>query len=944
MEFFNILKSLTIILFLFCGLSSGKSSNVDPRYADQNVSSIAISLLKTSARVSAIGKDAFPDSKFVNSTTSMPERSFSTVINSDESIRSIEPSSSLGHSYSFSNLIVTAYSESDSTLDLIQYPTRTSPNSGTIPESSALRDISSRKSLEASIYLASSQHKNSILSNSSPISTSQDPAISALPTSFIHSNEQSSNTETQAPHHLPSSFNSAYFNMSSLTRDTDTGSASKSNGKVESSISSNSGSFSWSHPANSEPRSNASPLSPLETNVSSSTTSIISSTNNIRGSSSLSVSSIAYVSASASYVSTSATSSSGLSRSGVSSSGAPSIPASTSYANSSAASNPATSSSATSSSGISSSGVSTSAVSSIPASATYANSSAASSSGVSSSGVSSSGVSTSAVSSIPASASYANSSAASSSVPSSSGVSTSGASSIPASASYAESSATSSSGISSSGLSTSGVVTSGASSVSPSVSGAYNPSSIPVSSASGTSTPGVSTTGASSVPASVSGANNSSSIPVPSVSRSSTSGVSTSGVSTSGASSVSAFVSARQYRPHSSTPPASNFASVIASGSESALFSTSATVANGSSSVESSVPTTSAPSNPSTMTTSSVTFQIHTSSGTTTQAPIATTSTSGSTTSTTSLNYSAESNFASIMLQAQNDKRALHEDTPPLTWSEDLATYAQDYADQYVCGSDIVHSGGPYGENIAAGTSPVGSVDAWYAEGAYYNYSNPGFSSATSHFTQLIWKSTTEVGCGIKDCSSIGWGDYVICSYNPSGNINAPVFFEENVEPLIGQSSSSSVFSSTETLEASISTSSPSTHSASEDLTSSLSMESHPSSHALSMSYSESFPSIKMENSVSTDNVGSNISGSFNPTTTFPTSTYISSIMNPSQTSISLTRPTSVTSTYNTTRGRRTITLTEYDKTVHISKYEYYTWTGYSIITSYTVSTITPYL
>lgn len=161
----------------------------------------------------------------------------------------------------------------------------------------------------------------------------------------------------------------------------------------------------------------------------------------------------------------------------------------------------------------------------------------------------------------------------------------------------------------------------------------------------------------------------------------------------------------------------------------------------------------------------------------TTTTPASTTTTSDSTVSSTD----SLSDNASKLLSAHNNKRALHKDTPSLTWSTELETYAQNYADQYDCSGTLVHSGGPYGENLALGYGIEGAVDAWYSEIKYYNYNNPGFSEDTGHFTQLVWKSSTEVGCGVKSCGGV-WGDYVVCSYNPAGNVIGE--FPENVMPL----------------------------------------------------------------------------------------------------------------------------------------------------------------
>jgi hypothetical protein len=42
-----------------------------------------------------------------------------------------------------------------------------------------------------------------------------------------------------------------------------------------------------------------------------------------------------------------------------------------------------------------------------------------------------------------------------------------------------------------------------------------------------------------------------------------------------------------------------------------------------------------------------------------------------------------------------------------------------------------------------------GSVKTWYSQIKKYNYNNPKFSSSTSGFTQLVWKSSTEIGIGV---------------------------------------------------------------------------------------------------------------------------------------------------------------------------------------------------
>ncbi|KAJ7590312.1 PR-1-like protein [Mycena floridula] len=133
-------------------------------------------------------------------------------------------------------------------------------------------------------------------------------------------------------------------------------------------------------------------------------------------------------------------------------------------------------------------------------------------------------------------------------------------------------------------------------------------------------------------------------------------------------------------------------------------------------------------------------------------------------------------------LQSHNDARAQH-GANPLSWSDDLASKAQSWADRCV----FEHSGGslgPFGENLAAGTGSFGIADAiqiWVDEAKDYNPAAP----VASHFTQVVWKSTTQVGCAVQSCNGIfdpvfGPANFFVCEYNPAGNVIGE--FSENVQ------------------------------------------------------------------------------------------------------------------------------------------------------------------
>lgn len=124
------------------------------------------------------------------------------------------------------------------------------------------------------------------------------------------------------------------------------------------------------------------------------------------------------------------------------------------------------------------------------------------------------------------------------------------------------------------------------------------------------------------------------------------------------------------------------------------------------------------------------------------------------------------------MLDTHNKLRARH-CAPPLTWSPKVAAVAQAWAQTLEAkGCAFEHStGNKYGENLAAGTSgamdPETVVTMWYDEVKLYRFDKPGFSMQTGHFTQVVWRGTTELGCGVAQCKGM---DVWVCNYAPPGN------------------------------------------------------------------------------------------------------------------------------------------------------------------------------
>ena len=69
-----------------------------------------------------------------------------------------------------------------------------------------------------------------------------------------------------------------------------------------------------------------------------------------------------------------------------------------------------------------------------------------------------------------------------------------------------------------------------------------------------------------------------------------------------------------------------------------------------------------------------------------------------------------------------------------------------------------------------------------YNEITEYNFEQPGFSSTTGHFTQVVWKGSTRLGIGKATGYVDGFGtcEFVVGRYSPAGNLEGA--FRANVQ------------------------------------------------------------------------------------------------------------------------------------------------------------------
>ncbi|PIA25036.1 hypothetical protein AQUCO_13300025v1 [Aquilegia coerulea] len=114
----------------------------------------------------------------------------------------------------------------------------------------------------------------------------------------------------------------------------------------------------------------------------------------------------------------------------------------------------------------------------------------------------------------------------------------------------------------------------------------------------------------------------------------------------------------------------------------------------------------------------------------------------------------------------------------PLKWNTTLANYAKNYSQQRSGDCELIHSQGPYGENIYWGQGE-GVIDAAAAMKAWvdgevvnydYNSNSCEFGKQCGHYTQIVWKDTTQLGCGTAKCSDAENKVFITCNYYPPGN------------------------------------------------------------------------------------------------------------------------------------------------------------------------------
>lgn len=138
------------------------------------------------------------------------------------------------------------------------------------------------------------------------------------------------------------------------------------------------------------------------------------------------------------------------------------------------------------------------------------------------------------------------------------------------------------------------------------------------------------------------------------------------------------------------------------------------------------------------------------------------------------------------LLAAHNAER-IRLGIPPLKWSEKLARQSREWALQLTLIDGLEHSDtadyvdpsdGEEGENLWRGTkgyyTPEQMVNLWvderkiFVNGPFPRNSTTGQWRDVGHYTQLVWRSTTEVGCAIAASPE---DEVLVCRYLEGGNV-----------------------------------------------------------------------------------------------------------------------------------------------------------------------------
>ena len=161
--------------------------------------------------------------------------------------------------------------------------------------------------------------------------------------------------------------------------------------------------------------------------------------------------------------------------------------------------------------------------------------------------------------------------------------------------------------------------------------------------------------------------------------------------------------------------------------------------------------------------------------------------------SISTITFATEPVQFSGIINSHNQVRAKHH-VQPLTWSNTLAQYAQQWVNNLAQtqNCEMIHRPNygtslfiqKHGENLFWASAielttgqnqlqkitPTDIVKAWAEEEKFYNYQTNQCQAGEDcgHYTQMVWHESQQVGCAMAICADKSqiWA----CNYHPRGN------------------------------------------------------------------------------------------------------------------------------------------------------------------------------
>jgi len=127
-----------------------------------------------------------------------------------------------------------------------------------------------------------------------------------------------------------------------------------------------------------------------------------------------------------------------------------------------------------------------------------------------------------------------------------------------------------------------------------------------------------------------------------------------------------------------------------------------------------------------------------------------------------------------FILDSHNKERANH-CSRPLIWDTELEKMADYWANNcqfqhWSLDNKPRMNGQQIGENMQAdfsgGSAVTSGMRDFIKEKNYWKCGDNSWSQSTGHYTQMIWPSTTKVGCALANCTN-GLGQFLVCEYSP---------------------------------------------------------------------------------------------------------------------------------------------------------------------------------